>query len=211
MKTNIKIIECISNISGVDVALQRIKIHWVNENDSNPFRREATEIIYLKIGIIIRELTELKRLAKLDDHLNKILLTLEPFTRELDYYKVGIKSYRDTYIAHYNRGNNYKFQSFGDNLSPNLILPRANAELEFLLNVTHLFSKMLIHFYVEEWSIFQKNMLDRFEGSIMEFSKSFVPRKPIMMGDRITEVNKLAIQNGLIPDNSELIILCKRE
>lgn len=49
MKTNIKIIECISNISGVDVALQRIKIHWVNENDSNPFRREATEIIYLKI------------------------------------------------------------------------------------------------------------------------------------------------------------------
>lgn len=211
MKTNIKIIECISNISGVDVALQRIKIHWVNENDSNPFRREATEIIYLKIGIIIRELTELKRLAKLDDHLNKILLTLEPFTRELDYYKVGIKSYRDTYIAHYNRGNNYKYQSFGDILSPKLVLPRANAEVELLMIITHLFSEMLIHFYKIEWSSFQKKMLDEFEYSIVEFSKSFVPRKPVKLEESIVEVNRLAIQYGLIAVGSELITIDKRD
>lgn len=77
--------------------------------------------------------------------------------------------------------------------------------------ITHLFSEMLIHFYKIEWSSFQKKMLDEFEYSIVEFSKSFVPRKPVKLEDSIVEVNRLAIQYGLIAVGSELITIDKRD
>jgi hypothetical protein len=210
MATNIKIIECISNISGIDVALQRIKIHWINESESNPFRREATESIYLKLGIVSRELAELRRLAKKDDHLNRILLTLEPFTKEMDYYQGGIKSYRDRYLAHYNRGNNYKFQPVSDILTPLLILPGANAEVELLIILTHFFSDMLIHFYRAEWSGFQKNLLDKLETSIVEFGNTFIPRTAVKIEENIAEVNELAVQYRLTQSGEDLIIIEER-
>lgn len=207
MKSNIKIIECISNIHGIDITLQGIKENWTDEKDSSPLQRELTAIIYLKLGIINRELFELRRLAKQDDHLNRILLTLAPFLKELDYYQDGIKTYRDRYIAHYNRGNNHKFQSVSNILSPNLVLPRANAELELLIHVTHFFSKMMIHFYRPDWSRFQKKMLDELEAVLAEFGKNFKPRTPVKIDDYVAEVNDLAVQNGLVSPGTALVVL----
>lgn len=206
MTTNIRIVECISNISGIDDALQRIKIHWVKEDDSTPFRREATESIYLKLGIVNRELAELRKIARADDHLNRILLTLEPFIKELDFYQDGIKTYRDRYIAHYNRGNNYKFRPIADILNPNLVVPRANPEVELLIILTHLISQMLISFYKADWSAFQVYLLNQMEESIEEFRKTFIPRTPVNIEARISEVNQLAIVHQLMPAGKDLIV-----